>query len=128
MSPMIADSIRISRRMRQRDAPMARLIPISRVRSATDMAIVLMTERPPMTRLRRPMPIRIALSIEVAAPICWSKSLPVIVVMPAILASISSATVSGLTPGSGYTVSPVAISYVLSLSATSAGSVLTYNS
>ena len=77
---------------------MARLMPISRVRSATDMAMVLMTERPPTSRLMRPMPIRMALRIDVADPICLSKSLPVMGVTPETAASISSAIFCGSTP------------------------------
>ena len=47
MNPMSADSATSSRTMRARPPPIARLTPISRVRSATDIAIVLMTDRPP---------------------------------------------------------------------------------
>ena len=78
---------------------MARLMPISRVRSAIDIAIVLTTERPPTTRLMRAIPTRIELRIEVAPPICLSKSLPVIVATLGTWALISAATVCGFVPG-----------------------------
>ncbi len=80
---------------------MARLMPISRVRSAMAIAIVLMTERPPTMRLMRAMPTRIELKSDFTEPICLSKSAPVMVARPGIPASISRATVSGPTPGVG---------------------------
>ena len=55
-----------SRTIRVRLPPMARLIPISRVRSAIDIAIVLTTDRPPTSRLISAIPTRIELRIEVA--------------------------------------------------------------
>ena len=82
MNPMSAASMTSSRTIRVRLPPMARLIPISRVRSAIDIAIVLTTDRPPTSRLIRAIPTRIEFRIEVAPPICLSKSLPVIVEMP----------------------------------------------
>ena len=57
-----------SRMIRRRDPPMARLMPISRVRSVTLMAIVLMTDRPPTTRLMTATPTMIALKIRVVRP------------------------------------------------------------
>ena len=64
MKPIRADSVTSSRTIRKRLPPMARLMPISRVRSAIDIAIVLMTDRPPTTRLISAMPTRIALRID----------------------------------------------------------------
>ena len=80
---------------------MARLIPISRVRSATDMAIVLMTDSPPTARLISAIPTRIELRIEVAEPIWLSKSLAVIGSRSGAVARISVAIVSGSVPGFG---------------------------
>ena len=45
--PISADSVTNSRTIRARLPPIARLMPISRVRSAIDIAIVFTTERPP---------------------------------------------------------------------------------
>ena len=64
MNPISADSVTSSRTIRKRLPPIARLMPISRVRSAIDMAIVLMTDRPPTARLIRAMPTRIELRID----------------------------------------------------------------
>ena len=80
---------------------MARLIPISRVRSAIDIAIVFTTDRPPTRRLIRAIPTRIELRIDVAPPICLSKSLPVIVEMPGTSALIRAASASMSWPGFG---------------------------
>ena len=123
MSPMRADSTTNSRTIRARLPPMARLMPISRVRSAIDIAIVLMTDRPPTTRLMSAMPTRIALRIDIDEPICLSKSAPVMVVTSGRAVLISAATVSGSVPGVGKTVRPVAISDGSSLAAMSGGSV-----
>ncbi len=101
MRPMRADSATISRRIRQREAPIARLIPISRVRSATDIAIVLTTDSPPTSRLMSPMPTRIELRIAVEEPISLSKSAPVMVETPGMAAVISAAIVAGLVPEAG---------------------------
>ena len=101
MKPISADSATSSRTIRERLPPIARLMPISRVRSAIDIAIVLTTDRPPTTRLISAIPTRIELRIDVAAPICWSKSLPVIVATFGTWASIRSASTSGSTPGVG---------------------------
>ena len=98
---MTADSVTISRRIRQRDAPTARLMPISRVRSATDIAVVLTTDRPPTMRLMSPIPTRIALKMLVVEPICLSKSLPVIALVLGSAAVISAAIVPVSTPGFG---------------------------
>ena len=103
MNPMSAASMTSSRTMRKRLPPIARLMPISRVRSAIDMAIVLMTDRPPTTRLISAIPTRIELRIAVADPICLSKSLPVIAVTVGTCASIRSASTSGSTPSAGNT-------------------------
>ena len=46
---------------------MARLMPISALRSATDMAMVLMTDRPPTTRLMTAT-MMMALKMAVAGP------------------------------------------------------------
>ena len=102
MNPMRADSVTSSRTIRRRLPPMARLMPISRVRSATDIAIVLMTDRPPTTRLMRATPTRIELRIDVADPICSSKSSPVIVATSGIAASMAVGDLPpGRCPGSG---------------------------
>ncbi len=76
-------------------------MPISRVRSAIDIAIVLTTDRPPTARLMSAMPTRIEFRSDVAAPICWSKSLPVIAATFGTCASIRSASTSVSTPGVG---------------------------
>jgi hypothetical protein len=61
----------------------------------------LTTDSPPTSRLIRAMPIRIELRIEVAEPICWSKSLPVIAPTPGTAASMRSASASMSVPDSG---------------------------
>ncbi len=93
-NPMSAASMTSSRTIRVRLPPMARLMPISRVRSAIDMAIVFTTDRPPTRRLISAIPTRIELRIEVALPICLSKSLPVIVATPGTCAVIRAASAS----------------------------------
>ena len=99
---MSADSVTSSRTIRRRPPPIARLIPISRVRSATDIAIVLMTDRPPTARLIRAIPTRIEFRIAVADPICRSKSAGGHRrEVRRSAAWISAATVSGSTPGLG---------------------------
>ena len=67
MVPITPASVMSSRTIRRRLAPIARLMPISRVRSATDIAIVLMIDRPPTIRLMRPMPTMIELKIATGA-------------------------------------------------------------
>ena len=59
---------------------MARLMPISRVRSLTDMAIVLTTDRPPTIRLIRPTPTMIPPRRFAIEPTDSSNSLAVTVV------------------------------------------------
>ena len=93
MSPMSPASATSSRMIRRREPPMARLMPISRVRSATLMAIVLMTDRPPTTRLMTATPMMIALKIAVEAPTCSSNSAPVMVALFSTAPSICAATV-----------------------------------
>ena len=80
MSPIAEASNTISRRMRQREAPMARLMPISRVRSATAMAMVLIVERPPTSRLSIATPVRTSVKMALNVPSNASKSLPVMTV------------------------------------------------
>ena len=75
---MNAASVISSPMIEPRDAPMERLIPISRVRSATLMAIVLITDRPPTTRLIRATPRMMALNIATVDPNAWSKSSAVV--------------------------------------------------
>ena len=99
--PISADSVTNSRTIRARLPPIARLMPISRVRSAIDIAIVLTTERPPTRRLISAIPTRIELRIAVAPPICLSKSLPVIVATPGTSALIRAASASTSWPGVG---------------------------
>ena len=82
---------------------MARLMPISRVRSVTLIAIVLMTERPPTTRLMSATPMMMALKIRVVDPTCWSKSALVIVVTWSTSASMRSPSAAGSVPSSAYT-------------------------
>ncbi len=59
---------------------MARLIPISRVRSATDIAIVLIVDRPPTRRLSIAIPVRTIEKMALKLPSMASKSLPVMTV------------------------------------------------
>ena len=80
---------------------MARLMPISLVRSATLIAIVLMTDRPPTTRLMMATPMMIALKMAVEAPTCSSNSAPVIVALFATAPSISRRNVVDVRAGIG---------------------------
>src|SRR6185312_14900821 len=84
-----------SRTMRRPEPPMARRMPISRVRSATLMAIVLITDRPPTMRLMAATPMMIALKITVVAPTVLENSAPVMVALFSTAASIAAATVVG---------------------------------
>src|SRR4029079_13355600 len=103
MTPIRPASATSSRTIRRREPPMARLIPISRVRSVTLIAIVLMTERPPTTRLINATPMMIALKMSVVDPTCWSKSAPVIDETFAGRASIRSLSLASSTPSAGET-------------------------
>ena len=95
MRPIRPASATSSRMIRRREPPMARLMPISRVRSVTLMAIVLMTDRPPTTRLMSATPMMIALKITVVDPTCWSKSALVrVVTLPSRLDAAASASAS----------------------------------
>ena len=86
---------------RAREPPIARLIPISRVRSATDMAIVLITDRPPTIRLIRATPTMIALKIATDEPTTSSNSVAVIADAFGMSASIRAARASTSVPSSG---------------------------
>ena len=98
MTPASATS---SRTIRLREPPMARLMPISRVRSATLIAIVLMTDRPPTIRLMAATPMMIALKIIVVAPTVSSNSAPVMVALFSTAASIADATAAMSAPAAG---------------------------
>ena len=62
--------------MRPRLAPIARLTPISRVRSATLMVIVFMTDNPPTTMLMSATLRMMALKMASVEPNRSSKSSP----------------------------------------------------
>ena len=79
MRPMRPASATSSATIRRREPPIARLIPISRVRSLTDIAIVLTTDRPPTIRLMRPTPTMIPPRRFAIEPIDSSNSLAVTV-------------------------------------------------
>ena len=97
---MTAASETNSRTMRRRELPMARLMPISRVRSVTLMAIVLMTERPPTMRLMIPTPKMMALKMVVVLPTCCAQSALVTVVrLPSALMRVASS--AGSVPAAG---------------------------
>ena len=98
---MTPASATISRTTRERLAPIARLMPISRVRSATLMAIVLMTERPPTIRLMSATPTMIALKIMVVVPTCWAKSALVTAVTLSTDALIRVASAAVSAPAAG---------------------------
>ena len=98
MRPMTPASATSSRMIRPREPPMARLMPISRVRSATLMAIVLMTDRPPTMRLTAATPMIIALKIPVVAPTLSLNSAPVMVALFSTLASMADATAAKSAP------------------------------
>jgi hypothetical protein len=100
---------------------MARLMPISRVRSATLIAIVLMTDRPPTIRLMAATPKMIALKIVVVAPTVSFHSAPVTVALFSTVASMADATAAKSAPSSGYTMIWLATSSATSDSATSGG-------
>src|SRR3954451_25319015 len=90
--PMRPASATSSPMIRRRRPPIARLIPISRVRSLTDMAIVLTTDKPPTTRLIKPTPTMMPLRRLAIEPIVWSNSLAVTAVTLGKDASMRSAS------------------------------------
>ena len=80
---------------------MALRMPISRVRSSTDMVMVLTTDRPPTSSEMRATPKMMALKILVAL-LNWSwKAWGPEALTPGTVPSMVEASWSGSTPGSG---------------------------
>ena len=86
---------------------MALRTPISRVRSLTDMVMVLITESPPTISEMMATPYRMAFRISVELAICSWKALGPMASTPSIDSSISAASASGSVPSVGKTTKEV---------------------